>query len=51
MPGVGDDEIVQINSDISAKYQRPLKRKIWFCEKADLPSLRTDMQLNRKEFY
>ena len=39
-----DHEIVHVSSDISAKYQRPVKRKIWLWSKADLPSLRTDMQ-------
>ena len=44
IPGVSDHEIVHVSSDISAKYQRPVKRKIWLWSKADLPSLKTDMQ-------
>ena len=44
IPGVSDHEIVHVSSDISAKYQQPIKRKIWLWSKADLPSLKTDMQ-------
>ena len=44
LPGVSDHERVLVNSDISAKYQCPVKRKIWLWAKADLPSLKEDMQ-------
>ena len=44
IPGVSDHKIVHASSDISAKYQWPVKRKIWLWSKADLPSVNTDMQ-------
>ena len=43
LPGVSDHEIVWIDSDVSVKYQRPIKRKIWLWSKANLPRLKEDM--------
>ena len=50
IPGVSDHEIVYVSSDICAKYQRPVKRKIWLWSKADQPSLKTDMQSFSQDF-
>ncbi|MEW8547322.1 MAG: reverse transcriptase domain-containing protein, partial [Candidatus Thiodiazotropha sp.] len=44
LPGVSDHEIVFVDSDVSAKYQRPVKRKIWLWDKADLNLLKEDMR-------
>ena len=39
-----------VTSDISAKYQRPVKRKIWLWSKADQTSLKPDMQCFSQTF-
>ena len=44
IPGVSDHEIVYVSSEISARNQQPVKRKIWLWSNADLPSLKTDME-------
>ena len=43
LPGISDHEIVYVESDVSVKYQRPIRRKIWLWSKADLPSMKEDM--------
>ena len=43
LPGISDHEIVYMDSDVSVKYQRPVRRKIWLWSKADVPSMKADM--------
>ena len=39
-----------MESDFSVKYQRPIRRKIWLWSKADLPSMKEDMNSFSDEF-
>ena len=50
LTGVSDHEIVYIESNVSAKYQRPIQRKIWFWAKADIPKPKEDMVTFSEEF-
>ena len=50
LPGISDHEIVYVESDVSVKYQRPIRRKIWLWSKADLPSMKEDMNSFSDEF-
>ena len=50
LPGISYHEIVYVESHVSAKYQRPIKRKIWLWSKADLPSMKEDMNSFSDEF-
>ena len=43
LPGISDHEIVYMESDVSVKYQRPVSRKVWLWFKADVPSMKADM--------
>ena len=44
IPRMSDHEIIHVTSDISARYQRPVKRKIWLWSKTDQNGLKSDMQ-------
>ena len=37
LPGISDHEMVYVDSDVSARYRRPIQRKIWLWSKADIP--------------
>ena len=50
LPGISDHEIVYVESDVSVKYQRPIRRKIWLWSKADLPRMKEDMNSFSDEF-
>ena len=50
LPGINDDEIVYIDSNVSVKYQRSVRRKIWLWSKADVPSMKPDMNAFSDEF-
>ena len=50
VPGVSDNERIYVTSDITAKYQRPVKRKILLWPKADQTSLKPDMQCFSQTF-
>jgi hypothetical protein len=50
LPGVSDHEIVLVESDMSAKYQRPVKRKVYLWKKADIAGLKSDFSKFNREF-
>lgn len=50
LPGVSDHEMVYVDSDVSAKYQRPVQRKIWLWSKANIPKLKEDMTEFSQDF-
>ena len=50
LPGISDHEIVYVESDVSVKYQRQIRRKIWLWSKADLSSMKEDMNSFSDEF-
>ena len=50
LPGISDHEIEHMDSDVRVKYQRPVRRKIWLWSKADVPSMKADMNAFSDEF-
>ena len=48
--GINDHEIVYMDSDLSVKYHRPVRRKIWLWSKADVHSMKADMNAFSDEF-
>ena len=50
LPGISDHEMVYVDSDVSARYQRPIQRKIWLWSKADIPVLKQSMLQFSEDF-
>ena len=50
LPGISDHEIEHMDSDVRVKFQRPVTRKIWLWSKADIPSMKADMNAFSDEF-
>jgi hypothetical protein len=50
LPGLGDHEIVYIGSDISAKLNKPVKRKIYIWKKANKDKLEDQASEMVKQF-
>ena len=50
LPGLGDHDIVFIDSDITARRRKPTQRKIYLWKKANLKELRTAALYFQKEF-
>ncbi|XP_071492986.1 uncharacterized protein [Diadema antillarum] len=50
LPGLGDHDIVSIDSDVSAKRCKPLKRKIYLWEKANLSDMKRDCRQFQRDF-
>ena len=49
-PGISDHEIVIVESEISVKYKRPVRRKIYLWKKANTNNLKEDFQKFSKDF-
>ena len=50
LPGLGDHEIVYIDTDISAKLNKPVKRKIYIWKKANKDKLEDQASEMVKQF-
>ena len=49
-PGISYHESVYMDSDVSVKYQRQVRRTIWLCSKADVPSMKAGMNAFSDKF-
>ncbi|XP_071476520.1 uncharacterized protein [Diadema antillarum] len=50
LPGLGDHDIVSIDSDVSAKRCKPVKKKIYLWKKANLSDMKRDCRLFQQDF-
>ena len=50
LPGLGDHDVVQIDTRIKPKRKRPIKRKIFLWKKADVTNMKKDSQKFASEF-
>ena len=47
---ISDHEMVYVDLDVNARYQRPIQRKIWLWSKADTPVLKQPMLQFSEDF-
>ena len=50
IPGVSDHEIVYVDSEVLAKRQKPIRRKIYLWSKADFDKVRADINEFSRDF-
>eukprot|EP00057_Strongylocentrotus_purpuratus_P027291 XP_011681765.1 PREDICTED: uncharacterized protein LOC589552 [Strongylocentrotus purpuratus] len=50
LPGLGDHDIVGVDSDVTAKRSKPVKRKIYLWKKANLLGMKQDCRQFQQEF-